>query len=110
MIEIVELYVKIWIEKLPKPAQGSTTEEDLLDWTSMCLVFKLSAEFKCITRYAVWETAQKIEVPAFEMAKPIEQNVIDGILGTYPSRLRWTAIDHLQTKSNRNESSSFSTC
>lgn len=65
MVEVVELYVKIWVKELPYPS-ADDFENDLLRWICVCWIFKLPVEFKRITRIAVWDTSSKIEVPVDE--------------------------------------------
>lgn len=65
MVEVVELYVKIWVKELPQPS-ADDFESDLLRWICVCWIFKLPVEFKSITRRAVWDTSSRIEVPVDE--------------------------------------------
>lgn len=65
MVEVAELYVKIWIKELPQPS-ANTFKKDVLEWLCVCWIFKLPFEFKAITRQAIWETSSKIDVPVGE--------------------------------------------
>lgn len=62
MMEVVELYVKIWMKELPEPS-SPTLPENILEWLCVCWVFELPGDFKRITRQAVWETGSKLIVP-----------------------------------------------
>lgn len=62
MVEVAELYVKIWIKELPQPSKTLFTE-DILAWICVCWVFELPEDFNRITRQAVWYTNSRIVMP-----------------------------------------------
>jgi len=82
MMEVAELYVKIWMEKLPAPVpQRPSFGGDVLLWLAISRIFDVPDVFKRITRLAIWETSSKIEMPASEKAK---FPVLSRYLGKYP--------------------------
>jgi hypothetical protein len=63
MVEVAEIYVKLWLLEIP-PLAETGFESDLLQWLSVCWIFKLPAEFTRITRHAIWHTSCQLEIPA----------------------------------------------